>query len=119
MTDNEIIKALECCSDGSGTGLIQATLDLINRQKAEIERLKAPKFIIEQKPLPEKEMREALKYASCGVIIDGETTIKRIDEEGIKAEAVKEFAEIIVADYPEMEYYLDNLVKEFTEGEKK
>jgi hypothetical protein len=39
MNDNEIIKALEHCSDGSGTGLIQATLDLINRQKAEIEKL--------------------------------------------------------------------------------
>lgn len=29
-----------------------------------------------------------------------------------KARAIKEFAEIIVADYPEMEYYLDKLVKE-------
>ena len=52
MTDNEIIKALECCytyfdCDGcpfeepcSGLNVLtENTLDLINRQKAEIERL--------------------------------------------------------------------------------
>lgn len=54
MTDNEIIKALECCKDGgvcTGCPLFEQktakcisqlneyTLDLINRQKAEIERL--------------------------------------------------------------------------------
>ena len=57
MTDNEIIKALEHCSsdevglchicplDGECNGditiLLKYALDLINRQKAEIERLKA------------------------------------------------------------------------------
>ncbi|MGN0114846.1 MAG: hypothetical protein ACI396_05925 [Acutalibacteraceae bacterium] len=54
MTDNEIIKALECCVLGDcdlcnckcgSTGdcrdaLNKKTLDLINRQQAEIERLK-------------------------------------------------------------------------------
>ena len=58
MTDNEIIKALECCAKGghcSGccpyddddvdcnnctSRLTSDALDLINRQKAEIERLK-------------------------------------------------------------------------------
>ena len=56
MTDKEVIKALECCVDWCGnvscwdcplknTGCIhfdklKETLDLINRQKAEIERLK-------------------------------------------------------------------------------
>ncbi len=49
MTDNEIIKALECCSTddgcetcpahGTGCELEKPALDLINRQKAEIERL--------------------------------------------------------------------------------
>lgn len=56
MTDNEIIKALECCSNGNAcqeecplndledlaycmSTLLQNTLDLINRQKAEIEDL--------------------------------------------------------------------------------
>lgn len=41
FTDNEIIKVLECCADGSGTGIIKATIDLIIRQKVEIERLKS------------------------------------------------------------------------------
>lgn len=52
MTDNDTIKVLECCanSDGcencpcskqcDGVEHIQYALDLINRQKAEIERLK-------------------------------------------------------------------------------
>jgi hypothetical protein len=55
MTDNEIIKALECCCGGDGgkncyccplyevspctNALSKYALDLINRQKAEIERL--------------------------------------------------------------------------------
>ena len=61
MTDNEIIKALECCISHKGNvacksgcpfheqelciedgdALLKHSLDLINRQKAEIERLKA------------------------------------------------------------------------------
>ena len=57
MTDNEIIKALECCTDESYENcnecpystdtlscerlkLLEDSLDLINRQKSEIERLK-------------------------------------------------------------------------------
>lgn len=57
MTDNEIIKALECCTDEwyencnecpysidtvscERMKLLEDSLDLINRQKAEIERLK-------------------------------------------------------------------------------
>lgn len=47
MTDEQIIKALEhnaskCkfYEDGHDGGLFESTLDLINRQKTEIERLK-------------------------------------------------------------------------------
>lgn len=57
MTDNEIIKALECCANwesdksceecpantygfGCANKRAKASLDLINRQQAEIERLK-------------------------------------------------------------------------------
>lgn len=52
MTDNEIVKALECCSKHSANVhymltyqgqplqlLLDNALDLINRQQAEIERL--------------------------------------------------------------------------------
>ena len=60
MTDNEIIKALECCANSCDNGFAKCdecprfaesegctlrsmkdALDLINRQKAEIERLEA------------------------------------------------------------------------------
>ena len=65
MTDNEIIKALECCADEMGCkkgcpcfdpkakgscctiskiGIEKIALDLINRQQAEIERLSAESF---------------------------------------------------------------------------
>lgn len=57
MTDKEIIKALECCSEGNCNNctqrnnehdyvpdcrqsMLEVWLDLINRQQAEIERLK-------------------------------------------------------------------------------
>jgi hypothetical protein len=83
MTDNEIIKALECCVNngdcrecalnpkkgnyGYCTGLaIKSALDLITRQKAEIERLQ--------------------------LTVDSFTDIGKLYSE-IKAEAYKEFAE--------------------------
>ena len=59
MTDNEIIKALECCAsvddgcltdcplydgdDSCFSTLLKPILDLINRQQAEIERLQTSK----------------------------------------------------------------------------
>lgn len=91
MTDNEIIKALECCSNNvlyeqcvncpyekylekGHTCIIKATknaLDLINRQNAEIERLNNT-FILAR---------------------DSGKSIIQLNIEKIKAEAVKEFAE--------------------------
>ena len=67
MTDDEIIKALECCSKGFGncdgcpydddnadcvtlkgeTLMMKDVIDLINRQKAEIERLKKGHILYE------------------------------------------------------------------------
>ena len=41
LTDEQIIEALKRCRDASETQLIKATLDLINRQIAEIENLEA------------------------------------------------------------------------------
>lgn len=118
MTDNEIVKALECCNKSdNGKGCFECpyrqycpdclrrrnedTIDLINRQNAEIERLKA--F--------EKNVYE---------------TVKELRNK-IKTEAVKEFAErlkeyvesydvttgykIIIVNAVEEET-IDNLVKE-------
>ena len=85
MTDNEIIKAFKCCYiDGMCNdcpahnkkdcrGINASVLDLINRQKAEIERLEK-----DSKRLKKVQMQldDAMKMYSI-----------------IKAEAVKEFAE--------------------------
>ena len=106
MTDNEIIKALEClkgvdvmclgcsyqkygypmCREYAATD----ALDLINRQKAEIERLKFPKFVVEN-TLSEKEISEMLKMGRVGVVPHIEYSIKRIDEDGIRAEAINDY----------------------------
>ena len=97
MTDNETIKALECClssndlmacwkcpavkldicCDGStkiSNGIVNSVLDLINRQKAEIERLRNTVktdflTVTEKLKLSQSEIRD------------------------IRAEAIKEFAE--------------------------
>lgn len=102
MTDSEIIKALECCkyddcnncpnvSDNCHANLVDYVFDLINRQKEEIERLK--EFIVET---------------------------RRCDKE-LKAEAIREFAELLKNDWIGNLYYcedlditdwIDNLLKE-------
>lgn len=75
MTDNEIIKALECCGREScngcpydknchqGNPMIRDALDLINRQQAEIERLSTfVKFQTQVKAEAIKEYKEKLIY---------------------------------------------------------
>ena len=81
MTDNEIVKALECCNIGENweicekcpccidgekavdcvQRLHQNTLDLINRQKAEIENLKNLKYIYATVDYCESDLTEALE----------------------------------------------------------
>lgn len=90
MTDEQIINALkkyiECAEntqiarDVGGTlviSLLQNALDIINRQQAEIENLKADKIIAERH---EKDARELYK----DVVIQLKTA---------KSEAIKEFSE--------------------------
>ncbi len=123
MTDNEIIKALECCTDESYENcnecpysidaercermkLLEDILDLINHQKAEIERLK-------------KEIQ----------ITKDAYTMLQTKNEIIKSEAIKEFADRLKNKIktecnpygkPTFDYdtsiaimrYIDNLVKE-------
>ena len=101
MTDNEILKALECCSakgkcvrctydhfsddcDGCTSILAKDSLDLINRQKAEIERLHSEV----------KEKTEAivfLKNQATGWSIDFCNLKQKLNT--AKAEAINEFAE--------------------------
>ena len=118
MTDEEIIKALECCADedmgcevcpywAKGCTVEKDTIDLINRQQAEIERLK------EENKFHRKTITENAQRAL-------EVTIEEV--ENAKAEAIKDFAErlkdvpsLIIAGqkhYVIVESYFDNLVKE-------
>ena len=71
MTDNEIIKGLECCGREScngcpynknchqGNPMIGDALDLIKRQQEEIERLK--EFIVETRRCDKEIKSEAIK----------------------------------------------------------
>lgn len=120
MTDNEIIKALECCgfeygnlcsvcpkyekdNDFCQEELHNYALDIINRQKAEIERLKG------------------------SVIVNNIMESQKIKREA-KFEAIKEFAERLkeivkftddTYECWEIEGYIDNLVKEMLGDENK
>jgi histone H3/H4 len=122
MTDNEIIKALECCSSGSygcengcpldkecdspingSEKIMKSALDLINRQKAEIERL-----------TPECEECAGCNQWKCDCFNE-------------RAEAIKEFAErlnkeaFVISRIHKRPYFavtcedIDNIKKEMTE----
>lgn len=85
LTDEEIIKGLECCKDCCCKQCdeepdFQEAISLINRQRAEIERLKeCPKCVYEY----DGEVMEYCVQSPC-------SNFKTIEQ--IKAEAYKEFA---------------------------
>ena len=137
MTDNEIIKALECCPqhimcghcpfrnvENCMSALYVDALDLINRQKAEIDELQRRNSELE---IELKAMRGAAN--SYKAEIERFADIGKLYGE-IRAEAIKEFAEKVnreLWDLPIMsdedgEYdyvcteslvdYIDNIVKE-------
>ena len=82
FTDEEIIKRLEqCVKRGNHNYDTDIVLDLINRQKAEVERLKeCPKCVYEY----DGEITEYCIQGPC-------SNFKTVEQ--IKAEAYKEFAE--------------------------
>ena len=120
MTDNEIIKALEnevksteyvdsdYC-DGVDLTLIKSAVDLINYQKAEIERLKeCPKCIYEY----DGKITEYCVQGPC-------SNFKTVEQ--IKSEAIKEFAVRLKCGVPQETgvircYDIDNLLKEYEKG---
>lgn len=131
MTDNEIIKALECCSSNQHCWLcvlkdreddcyeiLKYALDLINRQKAEIEKLQVSTMVCEQ--------RELIIENSKLVSLNWENQLVA----GIKSEAIKEFAERLTnkaelirvtafnSKWAISDEDIDNLVKEMTESEE-
>lgn len=116
MTDNEIIKALECCYGDNlmdcdscpnkktcaDISVVNSVLDLINSQKTEIERLKLLKPTLHY------------WYEKCNDLVDELKTAK--------SEAIREFAErlkgkkywdIDIDDYVFVND-IDNVVKEMT-----
>ena len=112
MTDKEIIKALECCGikhcceecPYNGVkcklmnGVLSDALDLINRQQAEIERLNSPVLIIDNVDLSENEIAEKLRNLPVQIFPD--------NEEQIRNEAIKEFAEKLKAKFSDIEYVI-------------
>ena len=126
MTDAEIIKALKCCNgwDGrclncplnrEGTNckekLTSNALDLINCQKAQIEKLK------QENEFCHKTITDNAQRAL-------EVTVEEI--ETAKSEAIKEFAEILKENYCFTDSWgkiipistVDDIVKEMTEVQK-
>ena len=124
MTDNDIIKALECYIKEnefeyfhSNTmceyPLIRKALNLINRQKAEIARLLTenkmlltrltrlneeiaqPYLLINADAESTAKMIEALKTQKTLIVPGNEATVEFIDKASIKAEAVKATIEAI------------------------
>ena len=121
MTDNEIIKALKCCSETTGSecskcpllnvecsayDLYKLALDLIKRQKAEIEGLEAQhrEMCIGMKVLKNKAIKEFAGRLK-------ETITKAIDTYYTSNGGGYYLAEDTIED-------IDNLVKEMTEAEK-
>ena len=117
MTDNEIVKALECCDMAGGAfdckkcpnfkdfaeckeSLSRCALDLINRQKVEIERLNGYLDVISYstdkiKAEAIKEFAERLKEKACRISVS------------YKGEIIPERTEYHIG-----EVDIDNLVKE-------
>ena len=107
LTYEDAIKALDCCCSldnkckqcpvyvvggtcCSSSILAHFVRKFIEHQEAEIERLKFPKFLVEN-TLSEKEISEMLKMGRVGVVPHIEYSIKRIDEDDIRAEAINDY----------------------------
>ncbi len=122
MTDNEIIKALECCTEGTSeacrkcvlalvpypvckTMVASHALALINRQKEEIDVWRSAYDVAYS---TNTELYEALKTARA-------ETAKEFAE-GLKGEMLSKYC--VYFDYEITNAIIDNRVKEFT-GETK
>ena len=120
MTDKETIKGLECCEKDDCdncpndfgncyANLAGYALALINRQQAEVERLK------------EEKLQVVVPLKNCG------NSFMVKDAKTIRTEAIKEFAERLKSEsilcagcvpWYDIHDTIDTLVKEMTEEQK-
>ena len=129
MTDNEIIKALECCQTNkcdecpvykechaTEKGRVNVVLDLINRQKAEIAELQLKINVLES-DLRLKTYDYEHLLMKCKEIQAISSSRKDrlmqtvINLQTAKSEAVKEFAKEFVADLSHMLTYDKDYIK--------
>ena len=145
MTDNEIIKALECCRqkeehchicpynpiDDCCRHLLKDALDLINRHNADIKGLEDSERIgdqlIERQRAEIERLQKSNEEMFCTISKqDAEITQlqKRIvfwredmnyQPEKERTEAIKEFAKRLKSEMYTVGFDIDNLVKEMTE----
>lgn len=147
-TDEQIVKALECCINadclncpqwseewysGMCNDFLKSVLDLINRQKADVDKLQEVNADLNESlrlaAEANKDLKAEIERLREDVLevtaILGEIELRNAQ---IKAEAIKEFAERLKANmchgYPYLEIEedlfrrdVDNLVAEMTEGE--
>lgn len=130
MTDEQIIKALECCATDDGDDCSQCpygnivyksgnggcvnrcrkdALDLVNRQKAEIERLKRKNTILS---------KNADTAFQDGLDENRDLFKKEIEPE-IRNEAIKEFAKFLIEKSKDGKIFISDIpdyVKEMTEA---
>lgn len=137
-TDEEIIKALRCCSEiitlcdacpfynsvenCHAFGLKKNALDLIKRQKAEIERLRSMNQAKLDAIHDLRAQNEILSKNADTAFQDGLNECRELFEPEIKSEAYKEFARKLKCGVPQEHGAIrcsdvDNLVKEMV-GEK-
>ena len=134
MTDNEIIKALECCTTKGAKcsdcpafkkvdrsdckRYFRGAIDLITRQKAENDRLETENEILSRNA--DTAFQDGLNEAQ-------DLYAEQVQDE-IKSEAIKEFAEKVIVNKNKLFNYIfssrgfdeqiDNLVKEYEKGGK-
>ena len=142
MTDNEIIKAMECCFISEcdckdcpdrdfeicdTAKMINTVIDLFNRRQEEREALIAgqetlQKHIAEQKAEIERLQRHNKEYSFCNLLGNCLVYSKNLKDyndmrKGLKFEAIKEFAVRLKCGVPQETGVIrcadvDNLVKE-------
>ena len=129
MTDEQIIKGLECCATDDGDDCSQCpygnivyksgnggcvnrcrkdALDLVNRQKKEIERLKKKNTILS---------KNADTAFQDGLDENRDLFKKEIEPE-IRNEAIKEFAKFLIKKSKDVKIFISDIpdyVKEMTE----